>query len=212
MRNSRSKIGLANEVAEICSKLDLEGIAACRLDSKQFRKIVTEKCHLENERRLREQTKESKKCKRIKEEKYEKRQYFEKSTLKNASKIFRTRFGMLDFAGNYKNIAKYKKTEGMCRCSQQKEQETHILSGKCEIYGDIRLKHNISDDESLMKFFSEILQRREELEEQDRTTAAPAASFLLAGGVARHTATALVATDVATSRPGDSPVQLVASL
>ena len=83
--------------------------------------------------------------------------------------MFKTRFGMLDFAGNYRNSSKFKSSEGLSRCRKQKEQELHILSGSCEIYGYIRQKHKISDDESLMNFFLEVLQRREELEEQEKT-------------------------------------------
>ena len=133
------------------------------------------------------------------------------TTLKDARQIFKTRFGMLDLAANYKNSSKYKNSDGLCKCTQEKEQESHILSGNCDIYGDIRRKHLVNSDESLMRFFREVMQRREALEEQERAGATTTSS-LLAGGVAKRTMIELASTVVAASRPGDFAVQLVANL
>ena len=83
------------------------------------------------------------------------------------------------------------------------------------MYSDIKQKHSLKDDESLMNFFLEVLKRRDDLdeqEEQERTTARAPASFPLAGGAAQDTEFELVSAAAATSRPGDLTVQLVAKL
>ena len=50
-------------------------------------------------------------------------------------------------------------------CKEAREEESHMTSGQCKVYGD--LTHNFSnlnDDNNLVKFFSEVLARRDQLE------------------------------------------------
>ena len=74
--------GLAKEVDLICSTLGLERMSACRLDAKEFRKLVTMKLHAENEKRLKQAIIGSRKCERVKNEQYGDQKYFKTSTLK----------------------------------------------------------------------------------------------------------------------------------
>ena len=92
----------------------------------------------------------------------------------------------------------------MCICKEEKESETHILSGKCTAYGDLRNKTNIFDDKSLMLFFQEVLLRREELEEQRRQ----GSTCPRPGGEAIDTMVELV-TPAVTSQLGGRNTQLV---
>ena len=61
-------------------------------------------------------------------------------------------------------------TSWICRCLEATEDENHLLSGNCDIYGNIRAKYdNLDDDENLVKFFNEILKRRDELDDKENT-------------------------------------------
>ena len=84
--------------------------------------------------------------------------------------MFRTRFGLQPFAGNYSNDRRYSHTNWLCRCRMYREEESHLLSGNCEVYGDIRRRYeNLDDDANLVKFFNEVLQMRDDLEEKEKS-------------------------------------------
>ena len=41
------------------------------------------------------------------------------------------------------------------------------MSGQCTVFGDLALKYNdLTDDENLVQFFSEVLARRDELDKE----------------------------------------------
>ena len=129
---------------------------------------------------------------------------FKEKNIKYVRELFRTRFGLTDFAGNYPNSNKFKKSNWLCKCGIEKEQESHIIEGKCESYEDIRNKYDdFENDESLLEYFKEVIQRREKLEEEER-------SCLLAGGEPTTPPILLVPAQPGTSQHGDSDVQLVA--
>ena len=73
------------------------------------------------------------------------------------------------FAGNFTHDRSFARTEWLCRCGNAKEEESHLLSGNCGIYGDIREKYetDIKDDDLVM-FFTEVLDRRDQLEEEEK--------------------------------------------
>ena len=101
-------------------------------------------------------------------EPYGKKTYFEKKILSQVRNIYKTRVGLLPFARNYSHDYQFKRTDWLCRCGKAREEEKHLMSGKCEVYKDINERHkDLSSDESLLAFFQEILKRREELEETD---------------------------------------------
>ena len=44
-----------------------------------------------------------------------------------------------------------------------------MLSGNCEVYGDIRHKYgDLGDDESLVRFFTEVLEMRDAIDEAEK--------------------------------------------
>ena len=73
-------------------------------------------------------------------------------------------------------------------CGTSKKQESHLVKGECPVYADIWEKFDsLSDDKSLVKFFEEVLARRDAPEEEDEesrggTAPTDATDVQLAGG------------------------------
>ena len=75
---------------------------------------------------------------------------------------------MNNFAGNYSHDRRFARTDWLCRCRQAKETESHILSGECEVYGDIRNEfENLDDLDTLVDFFGKILKKRDLLDAEE---------------------------------------------
>ena len=128
-------------------------------------KIFTKACHKENETRIKIKAEGKIKCTRVFEEKYGKKDYLKVKNVNEARQLFRTRFGLQPFAGNYSHDKRFYKTGWLCRCRDSRENESHLLSGNCEVYGEIREKYdNLNNDDNLVNFFNEILNKREDLE------------------------------------------------
>ena len=158
--------GLAKETGDICTWLGVESVHATLLDNQNYRKLVTEACHSLNEQRLRKASTGKEKLKRIESESYGRKEYFGKKRIEHVRIQFKARFRMLPFAGNFGRDRKFSHSEWLCKCKEEKELESHLLAGKCKIYGEIREKYgDLEDDDDLVEFFNEVLERREELEE-----------------------------------------------
>ena len=83
---------------------------------------------------------------------------------------YRSRFGLLVFAGNYKNDKRFAQSNWLCRCGEAQEDESHLRSGKCEVFGDIVERFSdLSQDESLVQFFAAVLERRDQLDDYQAT-------------------------------------------
>ena len=79
--------------------------------------------------------------------------------------MYRTRVRMQPFAGNYSHDKRFSKSNFLCRCGVSREKESHITSGKCPVYEDLRIKYdNLDSDENLVKFFLEVLERRDDFD------------------------------------------------
>ena len=111
------------------------------------------------------------KCERILNESYGKKKYVRDNLIKTVRDIYRTRFGMNPFAGNYSKDRRFGRTEWLCHCKEAKEEESHLISGNCEVYKEIWSKYdNLNDDMELVNFFNEILAKREEIDEKETRT------------------------------------------
>ena len=76
---------------------------------------------------------------------------------------------MFPFAGNFSKDKRFSGTDWLCRCRREKEEEVHLLSGNCEVYGEIRRNYgDINDSDSLINFFNDVLALREKLEEEEK--------------------------------------------
>ena len=160
--------GLVKETELICKKLGIESVHITKKKKKLYRKIVTKAGHKENEKRLRKQAEGKVKCTRIGNENYGKKAYMENKDIKSVREMFRTRFGMMPFAGNYSRDRRFARTEWLCRCQKAREDESHLISGECEVFGDLKSKYdNLDDEEILVKFFNEILAMRDKLDNNE---------------------------------------------
>ena len=157
--------GLAKETNSICKELKIEDCNVTSQTQDQYRIMLTEACHRMNENTLRLQAKG--KCERISFEEYGKKSYLQKKTVKSVRQEFRTRFGLLAFAGNYSHDRRFAKSDWLCKCKEAREEELHLLSGQCKVYGDLTHKYsNLTDDNALVDFFQEVLARREQLDKE----------------------------------------------
>ena len=58
----------------------------------------------------------------------------------------------------------------LCRCGEAQEDESHLRSGKCKVFGDIVERFSdLSQDESLVQFFAAVLERRDQLDDYQAT-------------------------------------------
>ena len=72
------------------------------------------------------------------------------------------------FAGNYSHDRSFARTGWKCHCRLEREEVSHLTSGTCPTYKDIFEKFdNLSSDENLVKYFGEVLARRDALEQED---------------------------------------------
>ena len=135
----------------------------------KYRQLVTEACHQVNKKWLRSSATPVK-CSRILTEEYGKQNYIEESTIGDARKWFKTCFGLQNFAGNFSHDRRFAKTDWLCRCKISIEDEEHIVSGQCPVYGGLRTQFgDLGEDRNLVAYFTAVLGMREELEEEDRT-------------------------------------------
>ena len=168
-QKSQNWPGLAQETTNICKELEIEDCNTTCLNKIDYKSILMRACHLKNEYRLRQQATDTK-CSRIKNEAYGKQNYVSNSTIEEARNLYRTRFGLQNFAGNYSHNRKFASTDWLCRCKGAKEEEGHIVTGDCPVYSDQRSQFgNLGQDKNLADFFRAVLDRRDSLEEQDRT-------------------------------------------
>ena len=155
--------GLACETASICSELSIEDCNTTLLDKVAYGKILTEALHKKNEEKLRFFAKG--KCERINKEEYGRKDYINKKNIFHIRQQYRSRFGLQDFAGNYRNNKRFLKTGGLCLCEESREDESHLLSGRCKVYGDLTEGFSdLTDDEDLVQFFAAVLSRRDQLD------------------------------------------------
>ena len=158
--------GLARETKQICSDLGIEDCNSTSLNKVQFKKLLLQSCHRTNEESLRLLAKG--KCERIGVEEYGRKEYIQKKNIVNVRQHFKTKWGLQPFAGNFSNDKKrFAKTNWLCKCKESREDETHIMSGQCKVYGDLTEKYpDFTNDNSLVSFFTEVLARRDVLDKE----------------------------------------------
>ena len=160
--------GLAQEAELICQELQIESANTTWLDPKRYRKMVTEALHRLNEKRIKAQSENKPKCDRISQENYGKKSYLKETSISKTRLLFKTRFGMMNFAGNFSRDRKFAKTDWLCKCRESKEYESHLLDGRCKVYGTIRSKYGeMKTEDDLVNFFSEVLEERDRLEDEE---------------------------------------------
>ena len=119
-----------------CQSLNIEDCNTSQLDKLGYMKLVTSAIDLENEKRL--SLLAYGKCERILGEDYGKKDYISKKNIFSVRQQYRARFGLEKFAGNYSNDRRFSSTEWLCRCEEAREEESHLTSGRCTLFGDLR--------------------------------------------------------------------------
>ena len=159
--------GLVKETEEICNKLKVEDVNKTNLSSKEYKVMFTKACEKKDEDFHLKQSNNKEKCDLIMKSKYGKQNYIESKPLNDARQTFMTRTRLQPFAGNYSRDERYRITEWKCRCLLSREDESHIKDGNCPCYEDIRDKYdNLDEDENLVRYFKEVLARRDALDEE----------------------------------------------
>ena len=159
--------GLVQEVEQICLELDIQSPAISKQSHKVYRNNLVSACHEKNKEMLISECEGKTKCERMLNEDYGRKEYVDMELIGNVRDTYKARFGMLDFADNYKNDRRFAGVGGLCKCKRDRESEPHLLSGQCEVFGEIRASYgDLKDDESLAKFFKEVLNKRDKIDEE----------------------------------------------
>ena len=99
-------------------------------------------------RGCKKQQKETEMC-----EEYEKKEYVSCAKVEDVRKMYRTRYGLSDFAGKYSHARKFEKTNVMCRYERTREDGRHLMFTDCPVYADIRGQFS----HQLVMYFSMVL-------------------------------------------------------
>ena len=116
--------GLATETATICQELKIQDCNITTMNISRYKQLVNNALHNENEDRL--QLLGQGKCAKIMKEDYGKKEYISSTNIKTVQERYRTRFGLLPFAGNYSHDRQFASTNWLCRCKQTREEECHF--------------------------------------------------------------------------------------
>ena len=99
-----------------------------------------------------------------------KKNYLKDKNIVASRNHYRARYRMTNFAGNFSKDKRFAKSNWLCECTSSSETEAHILEGKCEAYSQIRQKYrDLTSDEDLVSYFSEVLEERERLQDEERS-------------------------------------------
>lgn len=102
------------------------------------------------------------KCERISSETDGRKENIEKKNVFKFRNIYRTRFGLKD--------KRFAKTNWLCRCEEAREDELHLASGQCKVFGDLtEIYSDLTSDEGLVQFFTAVLERRDQLDKYLQT-------------------------------------------
>ena len=158
--------GLAKETAKISKELHIEDCNTTTLTKAEYKILLSQLLEVKYESMLRDQAKDKSKCERILKDRYGKKEYLTNMTIGEVRKFYRTRVGLLPFASNYKNDKRFLRTNWMCRCKTETENQSHIRH--CPIYSDITQKYpSVEDDSDLVKYLHEVLNRRDLIDSID---------------------------------------------
>ena len=158
--------GLSKETKDICKKLDIEDVNSTNMSKEQFKERALAACKKTDEESMRKMAEKSVKCERIMSDPYGRKDYCSQKSINVGREHFKTRTGMLKLAGNYKHDQRFKASGWLCKCRMAIEDESHLMSGLCPTYGDIREKYDLDTSEDMVLMFREIMTRRDALEDE----------------------------------------------
>ena len=161
--------GLAQEVDSICQELGVESALITKKSKPVYRNTLVKAGHDKNKEKIKWLSEGKIKCERILEEEYGRKKYINDERIDHVRETYKARFGLMPFAGNYRHDKRFSGIHSLCKCGEALEEESHLLSGNCEEFGDIRGSFgDLKDDKSLVQFFKEVLERRDIIDETEK--------------------------------------------
>ena len=124
--------GLSEETRIICEKLALEDCNITKICKSKYVKMLNVALHQKNEENLRVLSKG--KCERFIAEEYGRKEYIGKKNIFDVREQYKSRFGLLAFAGNYQHDATFAKSNWLCHCEESREDESHLRSGLTRVW------------------------------------------------------------------------------
>ena len=93
------------------------------MNNKLYRQMLLQKCKEKDELLLRQMAEGKIKCAKTMNEGYGKKGYLSLQVLSKVRQTFYTRVRMQPFAGNFPGDRRFSKTNHMCKCTKEKEDE-----------------------------------------------------------------------------------------
>ena len=88
-------------------------------------------------------------------EEYGRKKYVDSEKIDHVRDTYRARFGLMPFAGNFKNDKQFARALWKCNHCQKMDSESHLLW--CDAYKELRQNKNLSNDKDLCKYLQDIL-------------------------------------------------------
>lgn len=158
--------GLAMEAQQYMKDLNLPDISensGTKISSYAWKNLVKKALKQHCEKYFLQKLPDSKKLKdNIKGEKFERKQYINEMTMKEAQTNFKFRTHMTNVKFNYKNDKKYREELWRCdSCKSAIDTQSHILW--CPAYRELRIGKNINNDSDLVNYIQKVMKVREEM-------------------------------------------------
>ena len=135
------------------------------MSDKEFIKEAKSAIKRKDENELKAMSVNKTKMKKILKEPFGMKKYLQQNNIEEAREMFKTRVKLQPFAGNYSNDRRFARTNWLCRCMGAREEEDHLTSGQCPVYGDLVTEQgDLENDNNLVSLFKEILSRREKMD------------------------------------------------
>jgi hypothetical protein len=149
--------GLAREVKGICEDLGINDVNNTNYSKAELRRIVGQACKSKDKEDMMKEMEGKSKVENLAAEGFEAKGYLQAKPISQARELFRIRTSMTKgFKANFSNQSNGDtKCEG---CGSNKDNESHAMV--CTSYADLRLGLDLKNDEDLVKYFRNILNRR----------------------------------------------------
>ena len=127
----------------------------------KYSKKLKESCKARDEVDMK---KKMEKMDTLKNEDCKRKDYIKQKSINRVRKTFATRVMMLRFAGNFSHNEFFRRANWQCEACDLKVTEDQIHIASCTGYEDLRRNKNIEhDNQDLVTFFQEVLDRRDRL-------------------------------------------------
>ena len=160
---------MAAEVTNICENLQIEDANETKEDRSKYNKKLKESCRVRDEVNIKKKMEKMEKMDTLKNEDCKRKDYINQKSINTVRNTFATRVMMLRFAGNFSHDDYFRRTNWQCEGCDLKVIEDQVHIASCTGYEDLRRNKNIEhDNEDLVTFFQEVLDRRDMIAKNKR--------------------------------------------